>query len=531
VNGELSVEQRAMVADLIGLTGADPVLTESHNWAGYSHQALYEGVHDQNDPGAAAQLAAEWATTSAGMLDASLSMIGIVKGSADGWEGEAAEATRKALGGLADWGANTAAISLRISKRLSEQAEIMAEAKAAMPEPVQFDVAAEVAKVNSQPTMAGFVQSLNDFHAGHARMTVAHDEAVAVMAWMEERSRSVDQAIPVFAAPPEMVARKAYRPNDSAGTVPSERDSLGLRRETQVPLVAQQGAPAGRLSQSAPIAQGQGMPMPGGDGTPPASFTPLAASTGPASLPSGSVPPGGVDPNAFRARQGTSPSSVLSGGWQPQSIPPTGTSTVRIPSPPKPGGVHGSTSISGFGPTGLPPGGTDLPRPHVSGPGNRLPDVPYPPPGVPRGFGPQGSGGSGGSGPNGPGPIGPGATGRGIPPVGSGPGGGPGGMGPGGGDPARGGVPARGAGMTGAVPPGAAQPGPAQGARFGGSPAALGSGAMPPGMGGMGGGRGQGAEDKERSSAYRIDDDLFEVPGADLPPSVIGGKKPKQDEP
>jgi hypothetical protein len=48
-----------------------------------------------------------------------------------------------------------------------------------------------------------------------------------------------------------------------------------------------------------------------------------------------------------------------------------------------------------------------------------------------------------------------------------------------------------------------------------------GGGAPPPG--GMA--RSAGAEDTERKTAYVQSEDLFDVPGEDLPPSVIGGRK------
>ncbi|NUS65333.1 MAG: hypothetical protein HOQ46_16975, partial [Saccharothrix sp.] len=40
---------------------------------------------------------------------------------------------------------------------------------------------------------------------------------------------------------------------------------------------------------------------------------------------------------------------------------------------------------------------------------------------------------------------------------------------------------------------------------------------------------GQQGEDKEhRAAAYIRGEDIFEVPGENLPPSVIGGAKPKK---
>jgi hypothetical protein len=38
-------------------------------------------------------------------------------------------------------------------------------------------------------------------------------------------------------------------------------------------------------------------------------------------------------------------------------------------------------------------------------------------------------------------------------------------------------------------------------------------------------GRSGGGEDTERKTAYVQSEDLFDVPGDELPPSVIGGRK------
>jgi hypothetical protein len=61
-----------------------------------------------------------------------------------------------------------------------------------------------------------------------------------------------------------------------------------------------------------------------------------------------------------------------------------------------------------------------------------------------------------------------------------------------------------------------------------GGPGSAGSGQG--GTGGGSGGRGKGADDTEHKSKYANGEDLFEVPGANLPPSVIGGAKPKKQQ-
>jgi hypothetical protein len=64
----------------------------------------------------------------------------------------------------------------------------------------------------------------------------------------------------------------------------------------------------------------------------------------------------------------------------------------------------------------------------------------------------------------------------------------------------------------------------------GAAAAGAGMGAGAP-MGGAPGAGGRGEEDKEhRSASYIMGGDLFEVPGENLPPSVIGAAKVKKQK-
>jgi hypothetical protein len=75
----------------------------------------------------------------------------------------------------------------------------------------------------------------------------------------------------------------------------------------------------------------------------------------------------------------------------------------------------------------------------------------------------------------------------------------------------------------GPVPAGGVGPGAAAAAGAG-----LAGGGAP--MGGQGAGRGE--EDKEhRSASYVMGGNLFEVPGENLPPAVIGASRPKKKQP
>ncbi|AXB43209.1 WXG100 family type VII secretion target [Amycolatopsis albispora] len=282
-----------------------------------------------------------------------------------------------------------------------------------------------------------------------------------------------------------------------------------------------------------------GMPplpnLPGG-GPGGAGFTPKSVpdSTRPQNAPGFTMPnmPGGGVPD-------TGPGPRMPGGTTPQSVP-----NIPMPNIPRGGGGPGSEDtirqktvqppkmpdFTGPGGSNYTPGnpfGGPNPHnpnnPHAPRPGANPPQMPrFTPPSGPGGlsFGGGGGGGAGGFGP------------------GSGGGGGAGGFGPGSGGPGGGGAGAAGYGPQGPGASTGSGPGgrmPAEGfgprGAAGGPGGPAGMGAPMGGMGAAGAGRGQGDEDKERrSAAYIQGEEIFHVPGEDLPPPVIGARKKKPEQ-
>jgi hypothetical protein len=87
----------------------------------------------------------------------------------------------------------------------------MATAKAAMPEPVEFDWHTTLTNGFARGGLAGFVAAVADVKTKSEQASAAHQQAVTVMTDMEKQSRAVDTATPWFTPPPDPVARDSAK--------------------------------------------------------------------------------------------------------------------------------------------------------------------------------------------------------------------------------------------------------------------------------------------------------------------------------
>jgi hypothetical protein len=522
----------------------DLVLTDAQNWASRSHRELYEAVHNNNDPGQTGEIGSEWGQFGAELTESARLINERVAVSESGWTGEAADAARFAIKGLADWVTHTAETAVEVGKRVQDQSQIMENARASMPEPVEFDWD-QATGAFTAGGIAGFAASATDMQAANDKARASHEHAVTVMSTMENESRAVDQTTPRFTAPFNPVTGRTEEPPammmralsvevgsgggggaaGAGGTTPSSfmaATQQSRQAEAAQPMTSAQAAthtPAATASGS--YAGPSGAYAGGGGGTY-TSGSPTSA--GVASSPAMYRPEGTTAAAAAAqvpvANPHTPPSSAPyapSGtGYTPPSsgYTPPGSGYVPPYQPANPNAVPrqgGGTLPPGVKPPNYIPAGTPgtppLPGGGPGGGGGRLPMGGMPPGGfggAPGFGGASGSGGSPGFGPVGSGGAG-GAAGSLAAGGSTGAIGGPGGPG--------------GPGARGAMPVGGFGPG---GAGAAGMPMAGGAPAGAPAGG-------QQGEDKEhRAAAYLRGEDVFEVPGEHLPPSVIGGAKPRK---
>ncbi|CAM02207.1 PPE-repeat protein [Saccharopolyspora erythraea NRRL 2338] len=546
---------------------ADNALRETQNWAARSHRELYEAVHVANDPGRVGELAQQWSRLSSEMAEAAQQMAERLRATESGWQGEAATAARSAIQKLADWNVTAGETAGALGEWISAQGRIMETAKAQMPEPVEG--AENLEKFAAATFVAGNMEAFHkasaDARVLHERSSSAHQQAVEVMTWMEKESRVVDSDTPRFTRPPNpledeqphMFGRSVAQGGGAGGPGGAQpQGGAGGPAGPGAPVDGQQpgGQPLNPQSPGGQAPGGQPLGGPGG-GQPHGGRLPGDEITpgGPPGSPKQNVPTlSEFQPNAHGGGgpQGGGPSLQASphgGGGPAQEVggPSSGPYRGGGGAPRLGDFEPGSTTSQGttFKPSTADPGqgqdithqprtfqGPDGPtvggQPLNPGGGKRGPGGEQRGPGGPRaGWSGQippipSTGGPGGTGLGGSGGAGGGAGGAGG--AGSGAAGGPGMRG---GTSGTGGVTGigRGEGVPGGRGPGG--PGQSGGAGAG----AMGAGGMAPGAMGQ---RGRGDDDQQRSSKYVEGGPVVEVPGADLPPPVIGEgrRKKKQDQ-
>ncbi|MEU4744271.1 PPE domain-containing protein, partial [Actinosynnema sp. NPDC023658] len=189
----------------------DLVLTDTQNWASRSHQELYEAVHNNNDPGQTGEIGAEWGQFGTELTEAARLINERVAVSESGWTGDAADAARLAIKGLADWVTHTAETAVEVGKRVQDESQIMENARASMPEPVVFNWD-QATGAFTAGGIQGLASSAADVQAANDKARALHEHAVTVMTTMERESQAVDQSTPRFSAPFNPVTGRTEEP-------------------------------------------------------------------------------------------------------------------------------------------------------------------------------------------------------------------------------------------------------------------------------------------------------------------------------
>ena len=519
--------------------GDGRAITGPTNWAAMTHEQLYSAVVGGNDPEAVYGVSDKWVSLGNNMLESANTLHQQVAASSSGWQGEAAESARDAVSQLVGWGGSAGQTAQVMGRQLSQQGQVMATAKTNMPGPVNFDV--KMAAI-AEPGLSGFANMVLDTQPGQQMAEEAHARAIDVATAMEQGSTQIDASTPEFVPVPTVISpNQRGTPQPFSKTDPASPSSPGTAPLQPMQALDRTAATTGgTAADQTPNTPAQ----PPNTGTPLTDQSHVDASQGTSAsnyqappAPSGYQPssPGGYQPPANPAYTPTGGNNGPT-GWSGTDVPPpaniytvptTSTTTSSYPGP--------SSGSPNQNPTGWPTGGPgpQLPGPNLTGPG-----------GYPGGSYPGGSypGGSypGGNFPGGEFP-------EGEFPQGSGPGGGfgsPGSTGSGAGagsDSIRsyqpGAISSRlGSGSTGARAAAGSATGSSEGAveaeraaaGAGGAGSAASRAGGSPGMAGGGGGK-RKEEDKEHKSKGYVegDDDIFEPLGGELPPPVIGERRPK----
>lgn len=105
------------------------------DWQAFSHQQLYDMVHSGLDLPGATATAAGWASLGDRLDNIGADLGCALEQSAEGWQGEAAEAARHSMRELVGWTGDTATKATDVSGCVSRQADNAETARRTMPEP------------------------------------------------------------------------------------------------------------------------------------------------------------------------------------------------------------------------------------------------------------------------------------------------------------------------------------------------------------------------------------------------------------
>ncbi|PRX50524.1 hypothetical protein B0I33_102646 [Prauserella shujinwangii] len=210
------------------LYGDDRAIADRPNWAAQESEQLYRAATLNNDPGSAEATGQGWASHSRELQQAADDLYNAISELGAAWVGQGAGAAQGALVAIANSGSQASEAAHTMSHRLAQQAAAAAEVKK-MPEPVEFDPAAETAAMLAGGP-AAMVKDLKP------KFDAAREVKAQQVAYMEAYTTAlseIDNTTPSFG--PESLG---LRPN--AG-----RTDLNAG---QVGTVAAFGGPSGSLA-------------------------------------------------------------------------------------------------------------------------------------------------------------------------------------------------------------------------------------------------------------------------------------------
>lgn len=464
-------EMNARAAELAqGLATREGPIMMCSNYMATPHPQLKTMVTEDVNPDAVGESGDLWISAGNAMTRFQSGVASAINNSQADWQGSAGDSARTFMAQVGNWVGDAGQSAQLAGTQTNLQASALAQAKRNMPNPVDFDVNAANADLQSETNVFELVRKLNDYQEQYDAQQAAHQRAAGVVSTYDS-SLSGASTMPVFGKPPTLSSSSTGTTTlngervGTTGTTTPGTTNVGTFTPTSTngtngpggPVdPGDPGGPSGPGGTDVPSGPGgrPGVPGPGGPGGPNIPGVPGGpGNTG--TTPSGDLPglPGLPGPGQFPGGQGPGPGGGNQFGPNPAM-------------PPLVGGLPGPNGGGDFGRGGGGPGG--------------------------RGFGPGGGYGSGGGYGGGPGGSGSGQGG-----VGRGPG--VGGLGAGGGAFGEGGAVRGGGGAGGRGGAGA--------------------------MGGMGGRRGEGEEDDEhKRPSFLVEGDPDAVFGTDqmTAPPVIG---------
>ncbi|MGX7823957.1 hypothetical protein ACTG9Q_02575 [Actinokineospora sp. 24-640] len=339
-----------------------------HRWRGYDHPELHRMINEGPGPAASTPQTEYWETllSELGEIDADLNAK--LATMAATWEGAAADGAQSALNPLQQWAvdAQTGASGMRASTEY--QADMIARARAEMPEPVAVTTpapsgwakvaAGAAALTGNLGPAAAVVSQAADHEAQEAKQDAASQKAVDTMDSYSNSSEFNRNTLGEFVPPPDVVVATPA-PSGGTGTAAATFSGGGYAPSGG----SGSTAPAGYTPTAPPSGGGGGYTaVPGG--TP--GHTPTTPPSGGVTTPTGYAPPTGTTPSGYAQAPGTpvtpgvpAPTTAPTGAnrYLPGGAGPTGLPLPGGPGSPSGGGLGPRGGSGGFGAGGQGTGG------------------------------------------------------------------------------------------------------------------------------------------------------------------------------
>lgn len=278
---------QSLVGDVV--IGGDRALTEQGHWEACSTIELYNGVHAEADPQQVHNRADEWEHLGGLMSEHTDIFEAAIQAHTHHWSGAAAEGARHTLNKLVAWSTQASRTASAMAPPLRKQGEILARARASMPEPVADPTDPTAAQAFSGNGVAGISSAATDMAPGAAKARRGHQQAVDAMRTMEESSREVDASVPEF-VPPESTGPRHHQPAPGAVVTPAKQPDTHHGEQAPPPAAVAPGHPTSPASTAPQHPTSTDSPAPGGstDFRPPTPAQPQA--TTPAGIPPAPAP-------------------------------------------------------------------------------------------------------------------------------------------------------------------------------------------------------------------------------------------------
>ncbi|MET0135299.1 MAG: hypothetical protein ABW215_17100 [Kibdelosporangium sp.] len=178
----------------------ESALFDQVDWLTFSHDQLYEMVHNGIDVAGATAIAAKWARLGEALREIGDELSGALAASLDAWEGEAAEQARAGIAALSQWSQDSGSTAIDVSGCVSTAALNADVARRNMPEPL----AGPHVPIPIGPDDNAFrfaPEIVKDPHGSSQEQQAAHQEAARVMQQFQVDSRAVYGTVPQFSPP------------------------------------------------------------------------------------------------------------------------------------------------------------------------------------------------------------------------------------------------------------------------------------------------------------------------------------------